>query len=438
MKGKINLFSGKFPEINTGKGMITLWTMLSIWSISTVTSLPGLAVSPILGKLDTVFKNVSDLEIQMLTSLPNLMIVPFVLLSGKLTESKGKLPMLIIGLSLFLLSGILYFFANSMNTLIIISCFLGMGAGMIIPLSTGLIADFFVGNYRTKQMGLSSGINNLTLVLATFLTGWLANINWHLPFAVYLIPVFSLLLVRFLTDGYLKKEGSYIIGQGASKGSTMEQIHMQEDSDSKNIYLKPGQSLDVKKMMGLMLLYFSITYLSIMGTFNISFVLQEYKLSSTYSGTIISIYFLAITIPGFCLPQIMKILKKRVVYLCFAMVAIGLFLVVLFKITVIIGVGFFLMGFGIGILQPLIYDKTSLIATSKRTIFALAVVMCGNYIAIILCPFIGKLFQIIFHQQGNMLFPFWVNAFLALIIMVLAFFRQHKFVFSNESSSLNR
>jgi RNA polymerase sigma-70 factor (ECF subfamily) len=53
--------------------------------------LPGLAVSPILGDLNTIFPSASDLEIQMLTSLPSLLIIPFVLLSGKLSVGRDKL-----------------------------------------------------------------------------------------------------------------------------------------------------------------------------------------------------------------------------------------------------------------------------------------------------------------------------------------------------------
>ena len=73
-------------KISTGKGTISLPVLLAIWSVSAVTSLPGLAVSPILGDLNTIFPSASDLEIQMLTSLPSLLIIPFVLLSGKLTS----------------------------------------------------------------------------------------------------------------------------------------------------------------------------------------------------------------------------------------------------------------------------------------------------------------------------------------------------------------
>ena len=41
-------------KINTGRGTIPLITLVGIWSVSALTSLPGLAVSPILGQLTTM------------------------------------------------------------------------------------------------------------------------------------------------------------------------------------------------------------------------------------------------------------------------------------------------------------------------------------------------------------------------------------------------
>ena len=66
-------------KINTGQGTIPLITLIGIWSVSALTSLPGLAVSPILGELSTIFPHATKLDIQMLTSLPSLLIIPFVL-----------------------------------------------------------------------------------------------------------------------------------------------------------------------------------------------------------------------------------------------------------------------------------------------------------------------------------------------------------------------
>ena len=189
-------------RIKTGKGTIPVVTLLSIWSISAITALPGLAVTPILGDLHTIFPRVSNLDVQMISSFPNLFIIPFVLLSGKMSESKNKIRILVLGLCIFLISGVLYLFAKSIIAFILISCLLGVGAGMVTPLSTGLVADFFIGKYRTQQMGLSSGINNLTFVLATIVAGCLAAKIWHLPFIFFLILIFFLLLLHCLTHGY--------------------------------------------------------------------------------------------------------------------------------------------------------------------------------------------------------------------------------------------
>ena len=185
-------------RIPTGKGTITLPALLAIWSVSLVVNLPGLAVSPMLGNLDRIFPHASDLEIQLLTVLPNLLIIPFVLFSGKLSESRDKVRIVITGLSIYLAAGVLYFFADNMVELILISCVLGCGCGLVIPLAAGMIADTFVGRYRMQQLGIKSGISNMALVLATFVVGWLNKGNWHLPFLVYLIPAIPLALMMLV------------------------------------------------------------------------------------------------------------------------------------------------------------------------------------------------------------------------------------------------
>ena len=116
-------------KIETGKGSISLAVLLAIWSVSAIASLPGLAVSPILGDLNKVFPKVTDLEIQMLTSLPSLLIIPFVLLSGKLSEGRDSLKLLTTGLLIFFLSGVACLFIRSIVGLIVVSCILGIGAG---------------------------------------------------------------------------------------------------------------------------------------------------------------------------------------------------------------------------------------------------------------------------------------------------------------------
>ena len=113
-----------------------------------------------------------------------------------------------MGLAIFALSGILYLFAGKMWQLIAISAMLGVGSGMIIPLSTGLISKYFVGPYRVKQFGFSSAITNITLVVATAVTGYLAEVNWHLPFVVYLLRLRMTKRRRLVCHRSIRKSGS--------------------------------------------------------------------------------------------------------------------------------------------------------------------------------------------------------------------------------------
>ena len=121
--------------VSSGNGKLPLMTLIAILSVSLTVNLPGLAISPIMGKLDDVFPDASQLQIQLLSVLPNFIVIPFILFAGKLANLRNQTWVLSAGLALFTLSGVLYFFANSMSALIIISCLLGVGCGLVIPIA---------------------------------------------------------------------------------------------------------------------------------------------------------------------------------------------------------------------------------------------------------------------------------------------------------------
>ena len=386
-------------KVQTGQGTIPLITLVGIFSISALNALPGLAVSPILGDLNKIFPSATDLEIQMLSSLPSLLIIPFILLSGKLTEKVNNLLLLQIGLALFGASGILYLLSDKMWQLIAVSAMLGMGSGLIVPLSTGLISRYFVGSYRTKQFGYSSAITNITLVLATTLTGYLAEVNWHLPFLVYLFPFVSVFLTR-----YLKKISPIIIPL-----MIFQPILPREMGK---------RGINVKALVKLMAFYGLATYLVIIISFNLPFLMEEYGLSSGRAGILISLFFLAIMAPGFVLNKIVQVLGRRIYMVCLLMIACGMGIILLSRSEILIALGCILNGLSYGIIQPLIYDKTSDVAVPHKVTLALAFVMAMNYVAILLCPFIVDAFQNLFHSHSQT-FAFWLNLMVALMGMFI-------------------
>ena len=382
-------------NIKTGKGVITLTALVGIWSVSALTSLPGLAISPILDDLSHIFTHASDLDIEMLTSLPSLMIIPFILLAGWLTEHLGYMRLLYWGLGLFALCGVLYFFCDSINELLLVSALLGIGAGIIIPLSTYIISYFFDGEYRTQQFGYSSAINNVTLVVATVAVGYLADIKWRLPFVVYLLPFLSLLLMPFVA-----RAGEKVATAKSSKKSVSPSV----------------ATIQYRPLMWYILYYFLVTYLVMAVGIDLPFLMGEYSYSSGSVGVVTSIFYLAIMLPGFFLNPIMRFLKGRVTGTSLMMIALGLLLVYVSKEIVLITIGCFVAGSGYGIAQPYIYDRSSQYAPPQKTAFALGLVMTMNYVAILLYPFIIDFFQKIMHISSQR-FSFGFNSLLAFAVL---------------------
>ena len=403
-------------KINTGQGTIPLITLIGIWSVSALTSLPGLAVSPILGELSTIFPHATELDIQMLTSLPSLLIIPFVLLAGKLAEKRDFIRLLRVGLWLFAASGVLYLFSSRMWQLMAVSALLGIGAGLIIPLSTGLISWYFTGEYRVRQFGYSSAITNMTLVVATAVTGYLAEVHWRLPFAVYLLPLISLVL-----SAYLKKDAASVtIKQAAAIIPPIQSTPV----------ISGKYGIHIRHLVQLMLFYGLVTYVVLAVTFNLPFLMEAHHFSSGNSGLMISLFFLAIMAPGFMLDSLVKLLGNKTKLYSLLAIAIGLLLIWISPTEWLIVPGCILVGLGYGIIQPLIYDKTVDTAIPQKTTLALAFVMVMNYLAILLSPFITDFFQWIFHT-GSQEFPFIFNLCITILIMHWAYAKKEEFLFSD-------
>ena len=384
-------------KINTGKGTIPLITLIAILSVSAVVSLPGLAISPILDDISRIFPHSTQLEVSMLESLPSLMIIPFMLLAGRWSVDKSNIRILVIGTLIFLLSGIWSMLSTHLVELIIASTIMGVGAGMIIPLSTGLIVQYFTGNQRVRQLGVSSAVNNLTLVVATSVVGYLADVSWHLAFVVYLLPLLTLVLIPTIRHTKPQPEPQ----GGAQNRQT---------------------TLNRRVIIGLMLFYFAITYLSLIVTFNTSYLAAERGLSSEKSGLIISLFFLAIMAPGFVLDKIVAWLGKWLNFVSLVIMGLGLVLMALKQAPVaMLWVGAILTGLGYGVMQPVIYDKAATNAPPRLSTLALSLVMVVNYLAILVAPFIIDATDDIFHATHHRL-AYLVNGVLTFVLAIITLF----------------
>ena len=440
--------------VKTGKAPITMMTYLAIMSISLIVNLPGLAVAPMEGKLKEIL-HAPELEVQLLTTLPNFIIIPFVLLSGKLSEAKHKIPIIVGALLIYCGCAIWYLFAGDMASLIIISCLLGCGAGLLIPFSTGLIAETFAGKFRMKQMGWQSGISNSTVVIATFAVGWLIQgRDWHMPFIVYLAAAIPLIFSFWLKNV-----------PGINTSSKEEQEEMEEKPEAVpapevqpiekrdpkvtkkeaevahtvkapvNPQNAKGSGFHVGRIWALIAVYFLVTFTSIAITNYSSQLTVQFGWKSNIAGDVTSIFFLFVLIPGYILPWFVKRLRGGTFFWTALMLVVGLGLFVFFHAKWAMFVGAGLTGLGYGICQPMLYDKASYtVDNPEKLTLALAFVLTANYLAIAIEPFIISGISELFHVRNENTFAFILSFGLVIAYTIVILFTRKKFAFSVDSS----
>lgn len=427
-------------QVKTGKGSISLMVVLAIWSLSLAVDLPGLAVTPIEGSLRTIFTDATDFKIQLLTVLPNLIIIPFVLLSGKLSESKHKVAVITLGTVLYLVAGVWSIFCNSLTGLIWLSCLLGAGCGLILPFSTGLIADVFTGKYRMKQMGIISAIGNIALVLATFAVGYLVagdlTQTYHRAFFVYLIPVLSLILIPFLnkipkndyqstptTDSQNTQAATTAATSSEAKPAAVPAV----DADG---FSTAGQTVKggfyIGRTVWLLLAYFFFVFVTCIP----SYYLPNMKWISTEdASTMTSVFYFAMFVIGLALTPVMKMFRRTTFIAATAMILLSFVLFIFTKSVAVYIAAAALCGLGNGIAQPIFYTKaTEVVTTDSKSTLSLAYLQVANYVAISMVPVIISAGQKVFHTTST-IFPFIFVGVATAIVLFFVIVRNRHFVF---------
>ncbi len=182
--------------------------LYTILSISLLTVMAGAAIAPALGVIGKHFAGQSPLLVQLIVSLPALFIILTNLVFPQLCRLMKTRTLALSGLTLYILVGAGAFFVDNIWVLLVLRALMGVSVGMIMPLSTGLLAYYFPPEEQASLMGLSAAMNQMGGVVATFLAGMLAGIGWNYAFLVYLLGVIAMILVAlFLPNERLQGRG---------------------------------------------------------------------------------------------------------------------------------------------------------------------------------------------------------------------------------------
>lgn len=193
---------------------------VSILSLSLLTVMAGAAVAPALGVVQAHFADTDQLFVQMVISVPALFIVITNFIFPKLCKVFGARTLVLMGLLLYTVGGCAAGLFDNIFAVLVTRALVGIGVGIIMPLSTGLLSYYYRPEQQVGLMGYSSAMNQMGGVIATLLSGLLANISWRVSFLVYLMGLISIVLcLFFLPNDRITQEAPAKEGRGKKEAS---------------------------------------------------------------------------------------------------------------------------------------------------------------------------------------------------------------------------
>ena len=197
------------------------WKLIcAILSLSLLTVMAGAAVAPALGLIREYFADTDTGLVQMIVSMPAIFIaLTNLFLFKPLCKRFRARTLLMIGLALYTVFGCAAGLFSSIAMILICRALVGVGVGIIMPLSTGLLSFYFTKDKQGPLMGYSSALNMLGGVVATLIAGGLAMLSWRLSFMVYLLGLISVVLCLV----WMPNDRIYDSRQSSNSGASVKQ-----------------------------------------------------------------------------------------------------------------------------------------------------------------------------------------------------------------------
>ncbi|HPJ02205.1 MAG TPA: MFS transporter [Candidatus Limiplasma sp.] len=360
----------------------------TILSLSLITVLAAAAVSPALGLIAQHFSDADPLLIKLIVTLPGLSIIVSSLLVNLVIKKYESKRVALLGLILFT-AGSAAGLVNNIYVMLVFRILLGAGVGLVMPLSTALIALYIDGKEHARLIGHSVAINNLGGVIGTLLSGLLISFHWRHTFAIYLLGlVIIVMVVLFLPKAEIKRTTNGI----------------------------PKQML--KAISPHLLSMFVVMVVLCVVPASFSMIATHYALvPAAVIGVLMSTMNLAAFLTGLIAARIVDFTRK------YTQLFAGLLFVVSFLTmsatgsVVLSTLGLFGVGAGIGVMVSVLQSQIARRASKEYVTAAMAITTAVIYFGQFISPILIEAIQALFHWQDART-PYYLAAALSVLLMI--------------------
>lgn len=345
----------------------------SILSIALLMSDVG-AVSPVLPDIAAQFPEQSQAAIQGFISFPAIAALAATLVAGILSNKVGKRRLVLLGILLIVVGGLsplVLIPVGSYPLVITFRLIAGFGMGLLQPLASSLIADFYRGSERSKLLGWQSSMVGLGSIVWSLVVTVLVLMGWMASFFVYVLALVIFALVfRNVPEPTAAADAS------AAAGTTPA-----VPADAARRRLPRGIGVAVLSMF-LMTLGFQAM------TITTPFLASERGIAETAQvGLVMTAFGIASVVAGVVFGQTYRALQAWTGLTALLVLAAGLAsgfvaqnLVMLFVTAVLVGLGF-------GTYMPFAITAINARATVHSSALATALMFSGAAVAGFVAPY---------------------------------------------------
>jgi len=178
-------------------------TKIALLLLSMLAMMSNVAVVTMLPHFSIIFKDIKNIELlsRLMITLPSLAIAILAPFLGNLIYKTGKKKALIIALLFFSLFGTAGLYLDSIYAILTSRFLFGVTVAVLMIVNTSLIGDYFNNEHRHKFMGIQSAFIAIGGIVFIVGGGFLSDINWRYPFAIYGLGLVVLIfVVKYLVD----------------------------------------------------------------------------------------------------------------------------------------------------------------------------------------------------------------------------------------------
>jgi MFS family permease len=161
----------------------TILAKSAVLSISLILT-SSIAISSALPQLRESL-GISTTQSEMLSTVPNVAMAVFVLLSSWFAQKFGTKNVIMTGLLLVGFSGVIPVFVSSYPVILVSRLIMGVGLGLYNALAVSIINGLYTGKTRANLLGLRGSAENVGQSVFMALAGLLLTFGWNWSFVIY-------------------------------------------------------------------------------------------------------------------------------------------------------------------------------------------------------------------------------------------------------------